>query len=249
MADLRQAKDRRAKRLAIGGVVVLAAVLAFEVPKVMKSSGGSSSPPPAASSTATAGGASTTPGTTAPGAAAAAAAPVVSTKLTSSDVAPRRLKSQLYSFSHFAGKDPFIQQVSASDITSSPAGTSGSSSGGSGSAGGGSSSSGSSGSGGGSSSSYTAPAKQASNRTLAQTGSVVIQVNGKMQTVRMGASFPSSNPLFTLVSVSRGVARIGIANGSYASGAQTVSLAVGRSLTLVDTVDNVRYKLGLVSAS
>jgi hypothetical protein len=70
-----------------------------------------------------------------------------------------------------------------------------------------------------------------------------------MQTVRMGASFPSSNPLFTLVSVSHGVARIGITNGSYASGAQTVSLAVGRSLTLVDTVDNVRYKLGLVSAS
>jgi hypothetical protein len=243
MADLRQAKDRRAKRLAIGGVVVLAAVLAFEVPKVMKSGGGNSSSPPAATTTATAGAASTTPGTTAPGSAAAAAAPTVSAKLTTSDVAPRRSKSQLYSFSHFAGKDPFIQQVTASSITSSPAGSSGSPSGTSGKTSGGSSSAG------GRSSSYTAPAQQTSNRTLAQSGAAVIQVNGKMQTVRVGASFPSSNPLFTLVSVSHGVARIGIANGSYASGAQTVSLAPGRSLTLVDTADNVRYKLGLVSAS
>ena len=43
MKDIRQAKDRRAKRLAIGGIVVLAAVVAFEVPHVLKKSGGSSS--------------------------------------------------------------------------------------------------------------------------------------------------------------------------------------------------------------
>ena len=77
----------------------------------------------------------------------------------------------------------------------------------------------------------------------------MLQVNGKVQTVRIGASFPSSNPLFTLVSVAHGVARIGIANGSYASGAHTVSLAAGRSLTLVDTADGIRYKVELVSAS
>src|SRR5205823_3568791 len=121
MKDIRQAKDRRAKRLAIGGIVVLAAVLAFEVPHVLKKSGGSSSAPPAATTTAT-----DTSGTTAPtpstatGTAAAAAVPVSSTKLTSSDVAPRRLKSQLYSFSHFSGKDPFVQQVTAASITNSP---------------------------------------------------------------------------------------------------------------------------------
>jgi hypothetical protein len=49
--------------------------------------------------------------------------------------------------------------------------------------------------------------------------------------------------------VNHGVARIGIASGSYASGAGTVSLSGGRTLTLVDTSDGVRYKLELVSAS
>ena len=236
MKDIREAKDRRAKRLAIGGVVVLAAVLAFEMPHVLKKSGGSaSSPPPAATTT----GASAAPATTAPGTAVAASVPATSTKLPNSDMTPRRLKSQLYSFSRFAGKDPFVQQVSASQIGSSPTGASGASSGGS------SSSAASS----GVITAGPAPAQQTAARTLAQRGSVTIQVNGKVQTIRVGASFPSSNPLFKLVTVAHGVARIGIAGGSYASGAQTVSLAAGRSLTLVDTADGVRYKLELLSAS
>jgi len=238
MKDIREAKDRRAKRLAIGGVVVLAAVLAFEVPHVLKKSGGSaSSAPPAATTTDATTGASAAPATTSPGTAAAANVPVTSTKLPNSDMTPRRLKSQLYSFSHFAGKDPFVQQVSASDITSGPTGASGASSSSSSAASSGVITAG------------PAPAQQTSARTLAQRGSVTIQVNGKVQTIRVGASFPSSNPLFKLVSVANGVARIGIAGGSYASGAQTVSLATGRSLTLVDTADGVRYKLELLSAS
>jgi hypothetical protein len=239
MKDIREAKDRRAKRLAIGGVVVLAAVLAFEVPHVLKKSGGSaSSAPPAATTTDATTGASAPPATTSSGTAAAANVPVTSTKLPNSDMTPRRLKSQLYSFSHFAGKDPFVQQVSASDITSGPTGAAGASS-----------SSSSSAASSGVITAGPAPAQQTSARTLAQRGSVTIQVNGKVQTVRVGASFPSSNPLFKLVSVANGVARIGIAGGSYASGAQTVSLATGRSLTLVDTADGIRYKLELLSAS
>jgi hypothetical protein len=42
---------------------------------------------------------------------------------------------------------------------------------------------------------------------------------------------------------------IGIASGGYASGAQTVALRIGRTLTLVDTTSGVRYELGLVSSS
>jgi hypothetical protein len=157
--------------------------------------------------------------------------PATSTKLTSSDVAPRRSKSELYSFSHFSGKDPFVQQVSASDITSSPSGTSSSS-----------------GAPSGTITSGPAPQTTAA-RMLARTGAVMLQVNGKTQTVRVGGSFPSSNPLFKLVSVSRGLVRIGIASGSYQSGAQTVSLVSGRTLTLVDTADGVRYRIRLLSAS
>src|ERR671926_287681 len=95
------------------------------MPKVLKGHGGSSSStPPAATTTTTSGYApSATPSGTP--VASAAVLPATSTKLTNSDVAPRRSKSELYSFSQFSGKDPFVQQVSASDITSSPSGTSG----------------------------------------------------------------------------------------------------------------------------
>jgi hypothetical protein len=232
MKDVREAKDRRAKRMAIGGAVLLVAVLAFEMPKAFKSHGGSNSAAPPAATTTTPGyGASTTP--TATPSASAAVLPATSAKLTSSDLAPRRSKSELYSFSHFAGKDPFVQQVSASDITSSPSGASGAS--------------------GGSSGVITAgpppSARTTAARMLARTGVVTLQVNGKTQSVRIGGSFPSSNPLFKLVSVSRGLVRIGIASGSYQSGAQTVSLTSGRTLTLVDTADGVRYRIRLLSAS
>jgi hypothetical protein len=227
MKDVREAKDRRAKRLAIGGAVLLVAVLAFEVPKVLKGHGSSSSAPPAATTTTTGSDASTTP--TGTPVAAAAVPPASSAKLTSSDLAPRRSKSELYSFSHFAGKDPFVQQVSASDITSSPSAVGG---------------------GGGSASKSAAPpVRTTAARMLAQTGLVTLQVNGKTQPVRVGGSFPSSNPLFKLVSVSHGMVRIGIASGSYQSGAQTVSLVSGRTLTLVDTADGIRYRIRLLSAS
>jgi hypothetical protein len=216
--------------MAIGGAVLLAAVLAFEMPKVLKSHGSSSSTPPAATTTTTPGYSSTTP--TGTPVASTAVLPATSTKLTSSDLAPRRSKSELYSFSHFSGKDPFVQQVSASDISSSSG-----------------SSSGSGGSSGAITSGPAPGAQTTSARMLARTGVVTLQVNGKTQAVRVGGSFPSSNPLFKLVSVSHGLVRIGIASGSYQSGAQTVSLVSGRTLTLVDTADGVRYRIRLLSAS
>ena len=131
LKDLREAKDRRAKKMAIGGAVVLAALLAFELPHYL---GGSKSSPTAAGTTtasstpgATTPGATTTPGTTAAGSAATALSlpATASTKLPNSDVAPVRTKSQLYSFDTLAGKDPFVQQVSTqtASAASSPAGT------------------------------------------------------------------------------------------------------------------------------
>jgi hypothetical protein len=85
-----------------------------------------------------------------------------------------------------------------------------------------------------------------SARTLAHSGAVTIAVNGKRESVRVGAGFPSANPIFRLVSVTGGAARIGIANGSYSSGAQTVLLRLNRTLTLVDTANNVHYRLRLL---
>jgi hypothetical protein len=228
--DLRTAKDRRAKKIAIGGAVVLVAVLAFQVPKMMKS--GSSSAAPAATTTA---GTSTTPvGTTTPaGTAAAAVLPAASTKLPDSDLTPRPGKSQLFSFTHFSGKDPFVQQVSDQQPT---AGSTNSSSG---------PSKGVPPSG----QTTAAVTHQQSSRLLSASGAVSISVNGRVQVVRVGKSFPSANPLFRLVAISHGAVRIGLANGSYSSGAHTVSLVVGRTLTLVDTADGARYRIRLLSAA
>jgi hypothetical protein len=230
MADLREAKDKRMKKIAIGGAVLLAVLLAFEVPKVLNRGGASSSPAPAATTPST----PTAPGTTPPGTAAASLPTTAGTRLPTSDVAPKRSKSQLYSFSHFAGKDPFVQQVSDPTLgmaageaaASAPQGK-------------------------GKTVNLTAATKSpqtASVRTLATTGSVKIQVNGRIETVRVGGSFPSSNPLFRLVSVGNGTAKIGIANGSYASGAHSIALTAGRTLTLVDTADGIRYKIRLLTA-
>lgn len=234
MQDLREAKDKRMKKIAIGGAVLLVAVLAFEVPKMLHKSGSSTaSPPPTTTTTA---GASTTPTptTTPAGTAAAALTPTAaSTKLADSDLNPTWGKAQLFSFSHFTGKDPFVQQVNTAPTTSGGTGS-------------GSKGSGSTPSGGGT---LAAATSHKPTRTLAANGAARISVNGRVQIVRPGASFPSANPLFKLVSVTHGVARIGIASGSYTSGARTVSLATGRSLTLVDSADGIRYSIRLLSAA
>ena len=244
MQDLQQARDKKMKKVAVGLSVVLVAVLAFEVPKMLHH-GSSATPPkpvattPSTSTAAPTTGVTATPATTPAGTAAAAALPVTtSSKLPNSDTLPRAGKAQLFAFNHFASKDPFVQQVDPN--ATSPTGTPSSTGTGS-----------------------TPPAQKQkapgvqtaaavtqhqSGRTLAVTGAARISVNGRIQVVRVGASFPSANPLFRLVSVTGGVARIGIASGSYSSGARTVSLAAGRTLTLVDTADGIRYQLRLIPA-
>jgi hypothetical protein len=219
--------------MAIGGAVVLAAVLAFEIPHVLKRGSHTTSPPPATTAPTTA------PGTSAPGTAAAATltptgAPAV---LPNSDVAPSRSRSQLFSFSHFTSKDPFVQQIQ--DVASGQSSAQGA----------------------GATGTITADAaasgtRQSANavttssvRTLATTGTARISINGQVELVRVGKSFPSSNPLFRLVSISNGSVKIGIANGSYTSGAKSVTLAAGRPLTLVDTADGIRYTIRLLAAS
>jgi hypothetical protein len=236
MENLRVAKDKKMKKVAIGLSVVLVAVLAFEVPKILHSGG--SAPAPAATTTAApaTGAPTAVPATTPAGTAAAAVLPTASSaKLTNSDLSPKVGKSQLFSFSHFASKDPFSQQIV--DVSQGQPDSQGVD------ASGNSTQTGSSSTNIGT----TAAVKQQPTRTLAANGAARISVNGRVQVVRLGAKFPSANPLFRLVSVHNGVAKISIANGSYSSGAKTVTLPAGRSLTLVDTSDGIRYQIRLVA--
>ena len=192
--------------------------------------GGKKAAAPAATTTAVA---TTDPGTTpaAAGVVAVAATPATSTKLPDSDMPPMHTKQQLTGFSTFASKDPFTQQVTAdtgatgTDSTTQPSSTTASST----------------------TASRNKPVLT-SARTLARSGAVRISVNGRPESVRIGAGFPSSNPVFRLVSVSKAGVRIGIANGSYSSGAQTVSLALNRTVTLVDSTNGAHYKLQLLGS-
>ena len=246
MSTIQAQKARKQKKIAIVGGVVLLALLVFLGPRTLKSlHGGSSASTPyvAVQPTAATASSATTPTSATPVAAAAAVA--VTASLVDSDRPPAHTKSQLVSFDTFDSKDPFVQQVTdAPDVpavattapatapsgaapTAAPTTTGGA----------------------------TASASSSSSTTASTSGSqptrstaAVVEVNGERQSIGVAQTFPTANPTFRLVSIGNGVAKIGLAGGTYASGAPTVSLRLGRTLTLVNTADGVRYELRLVSA-
>jgi hypothetical protein len=142
---------------------------------------------------------------------------------------PTLQDGQLASFSRFASKDPFSQQLS--DVQSSP------------------SSSPSGGSSGGGSANPGLPGLPGS---APKPGTAVISVNGTLYTVATKTDFPQPSaadpavvPLFHLVSVTAHTATISIAGGSYATGAPTVTLKENKPVTLMNTADGSRYTLVL----
>jgi hypothetical protein len=263
-----KAKAKRQKVLVAVGGVLLLGVLAFQVPrtmKMLKQQNGTASSTPATTTTS-----STTAGSTPlapPSLGGSAAAPASASVPGGGSVAATSADGvtdpsnplppsagQLVSFSNFKGKDPFHQQI-ASDCASDPASgapaacasasTSGSAA---------------------SSSSATSSSDGQATKKSAATGltgtklavaapklvaakptTAMISVNGATETVSVGNSFPSSSPVFTLVSVTTGAAKIGIAGGSYANGAQTVTVKKGKTVTLMNTADGTRYVLRLVA--
>jgi hypothetical protein len=139
---------------------------------------------------------------------------------------------QLASFSRFASKDPFSQQLSDTPGASSPSGGTSS---------------------GGTSSGGTAnPGLPSAPGNAPAPGSAVISVNGTLYTVATKTDFPQASatdpsvvPLFHLVSVTAHTATISIAGGSYATGAATVTLRENKPVTLMNTADGTRYTLVL----
>ena len=61
-----------------------------------------------------------------------------------------------------------------------------------------------------------------------------------------GSDFPSTNPIFLLVSVTTTQAKVSIAGGSYATGQPTLTLTVNKPVTLVNTADGTRYTIILM---
>jgi len=251
-----KAKAKRQKiMVAVGGVILLG-LLAFQVPRTMKmlNQTGVDAAAPASTTASTV----TTPLASSPGGATSVSAGVSGDGLVDPDSVPAPQSGQLLAFSRFRTKDPFSQQL---DLTCAGGGTSSEGSAGSGCSGG-------SGSGSGSTSAAPpAQSRKAPATPPSKGGSVApagppaatapapapkpttakISVNGESESVSVGAQFPASNPTFTLVSLTKTSARIGIAGGSFESGGATITLQKNKALTLMNTADGTRYVLRLIS--
>ena len=226
--DPLKAKQKKQKiMLAVLGVAFLG-VVAFEGPKLWKQLHPPPLPPrviPANGGNPVAG----APTLAAPTLGGAQEPGATSTDASGSLVAagPTLQDGQLTSFSRFASKDPFSQQLSDSQSSSSP--SSGGSSGGS-----------------------ANPGLPSVPGKAPKPGSTVISVNGTLYTVATKTDFPQPSatdptavPLFHLVSVTAHTATISIAGGSYATGAATVTLKENKPVTLMNTADGTRYTLVL----
>ena len=251
-----KAKAKRQKIFAAIGGVILLGLLAFQVPRTMKmlhpAEESSSSSAPAATTATT----STSPiaaPSLAGGNATAAAAPG-GDGLVDADAPPAPQSGQLLAFGLFRTKDPFKQQLEVADDGTSSGGTT-PSTGTTGSTGakpsaaptdGGAVASSSSG---GNAKGGTAPTMRVTSPAPGAVTTAEIAVNGVAQTVQVGGVFPSSDPFFKLVKLTRKGAQISIAGGSLANGAPTVMLTKAKPLTLQNTSDGTRYVLRLLSVS
>lgn len=252
--DPLKAKQAKQKKLAIGLSILFVAVLAYQVPKTLKMLKG-----PAAAAVETAP-VSTPSGTALPatGAAApAAAAPAASQPavLIDSDLPVEAGAGQLRSFELFRTQDPFLQQIDSS-AAGQGAGSAGAADGDAGSKAG-SAPSPPAGSivpvTGSDSGERTGPSEETAptKAPVPPATATTIALNGSPAVLAADGSFPEEEPIFVLVSTSedgRSV-EIGIAGGAYADGEDTVTLEVGKPLTLQNTADGSRYKLELLTVA
>jgi len=208
----RAARERKQKIFVVVGGVLLLALLAFQLPKLL---GGSADPAAAPAEETTLAGDPTTP---TPRRTAAVALVDTDRRL---GVTPGKLSS----FSLFAVKDPFVQQV----VADSPFGDTGVGSG---------------------AKEGTAKTTSKSFTVGSSPAAVtIVSVNGARQALEPGAAFPASDPVFVLVAEQPDAktAVIGVAGGAYASGAKTTKLKVGKPLTLVNTTTGARYRVVLIA--
>lgn len=223
-----KAKARKQKIVAAVLGVVLLGVMAYQAPTILGLFGGGSSevasePAPPAPPAPIA------PASGAP-AAAAPAAPAGSAQLVDTDLAPAPTQGQLVTFDRFESKDPFAQQAEEDEDGAAAAGQP-------------------------SPPKDSGPAEDPGDAgpteddTPAEAGpptGAEIWVNGVASHVTVGGTFPEADPIFKLVSVSETAAKIGIVDGTYATGSPTITLKKGgKPVTLMNTADGTTYVLKL----
>jgi hypothetical protein len=216
-ADLK-AKEAKQKKILAGGTVLLAILLVVQVPKLLHS--GST---PAAAAPAT----TTLPGTTTP-------VPVAAS-LADTDVAPTAADGQLVQFDSFETKDPFVQQVKGVDPTAATDPSAA-----------------------GPAPAPPAPKPAAPTPTetigafttstpaapaVPKTSVARISIGGAVESVVADGAFPAAKPAFRLASFTATKAEISVVGGSFQTGAPTLTLEKGKTLTLENTADGTRFVL------
>lgn len=233
--DTAAAKAKKQKMILIVGGVLLLAVAAIQVPKLMKGSGSAAAPAPAAASAAT-------PSVTgAPVPVAAAAIPTKGSVVVAGVALPRARAvkvetSQLASFTLFEVKDPFVPKVdedNAAEVAADPSSNQ------NGTAPPAGSGTGSTAAPNGSTSADTTPAAPPAPIVYA-----TIDFNTKPQQLQVKGTFPTPEPMFVLRSLTKKQAKISVAGGSF-DGGKPVTLKLGKKVTLVNTATGVRYVLKL----
>ena len=245
------AKKAKQKKLVIILGVLLVGVVAFQGPKMLKMMKGPQATPVAAAPTPAVSPAGT-PDPSAP------AAPVQEAVLADSDVAPDAENGELLSVESFSTKDPFAQQVEEAAPTApapspedsappTPAAET-------------------------PSTSVDVPpgtfdplgsnpqdqdpnaAPPSSTPPVdppATAAETTISINGSTESVTPEASFPAADPVFVLESLAADgkSAEISVAGGSYTNGKETITLKIGKRLTLQNTSDGSRYDLELLTVA
>ena len=253
--DTTKAKERKQKIfVAVGGVLFLG-IAAIQGPKMYKlvhpstpaPAPAAAAAPASASTTASTSLGSTPAGTTSLRVHTAQAPAGQTAQLAGIVVVPEQPvepdTGQLESFSKFTAKDPFVPQIkeAATDSTvpasptatkaatptpkpATPATGDASTTPGAGLTGG-----------------ATAP------MPLPAPTAAILRVNGVLQAVELKDAFPKSDKTFLLASLERGGAKIGVAaGGRYTTGSKTLTLKVGKRVTLLNTATGVRYVIKLV---
>lgn len=217
--------------LAVLGVLLLAA-MAIQGPKLLGGSSSASAAAPASTETTDSTGATDASSTAA--SATAPTAPTVPAGVpravlvgvtVGSAGRPRAGEGQLRSFTLFKQKDPFVQQApTESSGATSPTGQPTASDTKPGASDGGSST--------------TAPAPGALMFAT-------ISVNGVDVPIEVKEQFPPRQQLFVLVLLKKRTAKIAVAGGAFTDG-QTITLPLGKNVTLVNTATGARYALKLL---
>ncbi len=265
--DPLKAKQAKQKKMAIGLTVMFLAVLAYQGPKTLKMIQGPAAAPvaetaaaptptPVTSTTASGAVPPGTPGAPATAAGAPASPDAQPAVLVDSDLPVAAGTGQLLSFERFDAVDPFDQQVDPDAIPAAPqASGAGAKPGAAEAAGkeaakpdaGGKTGSVVPGTGAGTAGSGTGSAPATAFTPPATATS--LSLNGAVVELAAAAEFPVDDPVFVFVSAAPDgkSIEIGIAGGVYADGADTITLKLGKPLTLQNTADGSRYELVLLA--